>query len=192
MSKEVAVALIGVVSSAFVAWITARLTWRLELQRWKRARDDVLTADLRNGLQQLILTIASSVHSMCYLTWVANADPAKVTKSRIDLYDDEMHKLVPQLLGQHALLASLRPPTYWIFKDLIDEIFDADSSIGKAALIVVPGKPETVVSLSKIHERILSIEGRIPKAVRSVLADITRPDERRFLEVRPPGDSVDA
>jgi hypothetical protein len=56
----------------------------------------------------------------------------------------------------------------------------------------VPGKPETVVSLSKIHERILSIEGRISKAVRSVLADITRPDERRFLEVRPPGDSVDA
>ena len=89
-------------------------------------------------------------------------------------------------------MASLRPQTYWIFKDLIGEIFDADSSIGKAALRVVPGKPETVVSLSKIHERILSIEGRIPKAVRSVLADITRPAERRFLEVRPPGDSVDA
>jgi hypothetical protein len=86
----------------------------------------------------------------------------------------------------------LRPQTYWIFKDLIDEIFDADSSIGKAALRVAPGKPETVVSLSKIHERILSIEARIPKAVHSVLADITRADERRFLEVRPLGDSVDA
>jgi hypothetical protein len=49
-------------------------------------------------------------------------------------------------------VASLRPQAYWIFKDLIDEIFDADSSIGKAALRVEPGKPETVVSLSKIHE----------------------------------------
>jgi hypothetical protein len=192
MSKEVAIALIGVVSSAFVAWITARLTWRLELQRWKRARDDVLTADLRNGLQQLILTIASSVHSMCWLTWLADTDPAKVTKARIDLYDDEMHKLLPQLLGQLALVASLRPQTYWIFKDLIDELFDADRSIGAAALRVVPGEPETVVSLSSLHERSLSIEDRIPEVVRSVLEDITRADESRFLKARPHRDGVDA
>jgi hypothetical protein len=39
-------------------------------------------------------------------------------------------------------LASLRPQTYWIFKDLIDEIFDADSSIGKAALIVGQASPK--------------------------------------------------
>ena len=109
MSSEVAIALIGIISSAFVAWVTARLTWRLELQRWKRARDDTLTADLRNGLQQLILTIASAAHAMCWLTWLANADPDKVTESRIDQYDNEMHKLLPQLLGQHALVASLRP-----------------------------------------------------------------------------------
>jgi hypothetical protein len=192
MSKEVAIALIGVVSSAFVAWITARLTWRLELQRWKRARDDVLTADLRNGLQQLILTIASSVHSMCWLTWLADTDPTKVTKARIDLYDDEMHELLPQLLGQLALVASLRPQTYWIFKDLIDELFDADRSIGAAALRVVPGEPETVASLSGLHERSLSIEERIPEVVRSVLEDITRADESRFLKARPHRDGVDA
>jgi hypothetical protein len=73
-------------------------------QPQKRARDDALTADLRNALQQLILTIASSVHSMCWLTWLANTDLAKVTKARIDQYDNEMHKLLPQFLGQHALV----------------------------------------------------------------------------------------
>jgi hypothetical protein len=192
MSGEVAIALLGIVSSAFVAWVTARLTWRLELQRWKRARDDTLTADLRNGLQQLIMTIASAAHAMCWLTWLANADPDKVTESRIEQYDTEMHKLLPQLLGHHALVASLRPQVYNVFKDLIDEVFFADRLIGEAALRVVPGKTVTVAALSDLYERALSIEEKIPKVVYSVLEDITRADESSFLSGRPRRDSLGA
>jgi hypothetical protein len=185
MPKEVLVALIGVASSAFVGWLTARLTWRLELQKWKRTRDDVHIADLRIGLQQLILTIASSAHSMCWLTWLANTDPGKVTKERLDQYDAEMHKLLPQLLGQHALVASLRPQTYWKLKDIIDELFDTDRAIGDASLRVIPGITGTVENLGSLHERSMSIEARIPNTVRSVLGDITRADESKFLESRP-------
>ena len=129
---------------------------------------------------------------MCWLTWLANADPHKVTESRIDQYDKKMDKLLPQLLGQHALVASLRPQIHRVFKDLIDEVYDADRLIGDAALRVVPGKPETVLALRSLYERSLSIKDRIPKAVHSVLEDITRADESSFPEARPRRVSVDA
>jgi hypothetical protein len=185
MPKEVVIALIGVGSSAFVAWLTARLTWRLEIQKWRRARDDIHTADLRSGLEKLILTISSAVHSMCWLTWLASSDPSKVSKERIDQYDNEMHILLPQLLGQHALVASLRPQTYVDLKQLIDRIFAADRKIGNAALKVVHGDLETVTDLGILYKTVLSIEGKIPITVESVLCDIILPDEVRFIKDQP-------
>jgi hypothetical protein len=181
MPKEVVVAILGVISSALVAWFVARASWRLELQKWRRTRDDAHTSDLRAGLQQLILTISSAAHSMCWLTWLADADASKLTKERVIQYDAEMHKVLPQLLGSHALVASLRPQTYRRFKDLIDEIFDVDRAIGNACLKFVPGVPATAEELKALHARATKIEDKLPETVRSVLRDITRPDEAEFF-----------
>lgn len=91
MPKEVVVALLGIVGSAIAAWLAARVSWRLESQKWRRTRDDMHTADLRTGLNQLILAISSAAHSMCWLTWLAQADATKMTTARIDKYNEEMH-----------------------------------------------------------------------------------------------------
>jgi hypothetical protein len=181
MPKEVVVALLGIIGSALAAWFAARASWRLEYQKWRRTRDDLHTADLRIGLNQLILAISSAAHSMCWLTWLAQADATKMTRARIDKYDEEMHKLLPQLLGLQALVASLRPHTYRRFNPLIEAIFDADRRIGDASLSFVEGEPRTVSSLASLHAASMDIEVRIPQTVRSVLAEITNVSESTLL-----------
>jgi|APTNR8051073442_1049403.scaffolds.fasta_scaffold68376_1 hypothetical protein len=181
MANEVAVALIGVASAAFVAWATAKLTWRLELQKWRRARDDLHTGDLRAGLQQLILTISAATHSMCWLTWLASADPTKLTQERVNKYDAEMHRLLPKLLGYHALVASLRPQTYRRFDALIGSIFKADRDIGNASLKFIEGQSASAAALAALHPTSMKLESQIPQTVRAVLADITRADDAKFF-----------
>jgi hypothetical protein len=180
MSKEIFVAIIALFGSGFVSWFAAKASWRLELGKWRRARDDIKMSDLRSGLQQLIFTASLAAHSMCWLTWLADSDPVRVTKDRLDQYDAEMHKLLPQLLGNLAFVASIRPATYGRFKELIDDIFIADGKIATAAIKIIPGVPGTASQLATLLPASQALEKKILDTVRSVLANVTVADESIF------------
>ena len=107
--------------------------------------------------------------------------PTKLTQERVKQYDDEMHKLLPQLLGYHALVASLRPQTYGRFASLIERIFQADRDIGDASLKFIQGQPATAAALAALHDTSMHLEEQLPQTVRSVLADIMSADEAKFF-----------
>jgi hypothetical protein len=58
------------------------------------SREDVISTALSEAVQLLTMKMSTALHSMCWLTWLARTAPERVTKQRLDLYDDEQHKSV--------------------------------------------------------------------------------------------------
>jgi hypothetical protein len=184
MSPQVIAALIGIFGGCLAGFVTARLTWRHEGEKWRRAREDAASADLRAGVQQLILALASAVHSMCWLTWLAEKGPAKMTAERIAAYDDELHKVLPQILGYHALVSSLRPQVYQRFNEFIEKVYITDQKIGAAALKCIPGVPASCQELAGFYPTSGELEAELKQLVRSLLANLTRLSEAELVAAK--------
>jgi hypothetical protein len=54
----------------------------LERDRAINARADALAKELSTAVQQLTISIACAIHSMCWLTWLAAARPDQLTEDR--------------------------------------------------------------------------------------------------------------
>ena len=177
MNTQIAVALIGMFGGWIAGWLAAKTNWRAEIHKWRRSRDDLIATDLRNGLQQLTLKLASSVHSMCWLTWLASQGPDKLTQTRIDAYDKEMHELLPQIMGLHAVVASIRPDTYANLKDFIERIYDVDLAIGNASLLFSAGSLDSAHPLAACYKDATLLDEELPAVVRSIISDVAKVPE---------------
>ncbi len=90
---------LGAVIGATAAILAAALTsWRLlhleriritenrefERSRLESSREDVLSTELADAVQQLAIKMATALHSMCWLTWLARTAPDQVTKKGLN------------------------------------------------------------------------------------------------------------
>jgi hypothetical protein len=96
-------------------------------------RADALAKELSTAVQQLTISIASAIHSMGWLTWLAAARPDQLTQARIDKYDDEQHSTLPKIFGYLATTAALDTTLYELLRENVQEIFALDAEIGKAS-----------------------------------------------------------
>jgi len=103
---------------------------------------------LRTTLQQLAVKLAAAVHSMCWLTWLATAAPSRITQERIDIYDKELHELLPQITGLQAVVAAIDQAAYTRLAALVDRVVEADWKIGHASLEFKPGDSKSTQALA--------------------------------------------
>src|SRR5688572_11831115 len=97
---------IGATAALLGGVLNAWLQLRLERTRWPKLREDAIAAQYRDAVRVTATTIASALHSMCWLTWAARERAVTITQTKIDAYDAEMHQLLPQITGSLAAIAA--------------------------------------------------------------------------------------
>lgn len=158
-------AFIGAVAGIIGGGLTARKHARLERDKWKRNINDTFRSELRTCIRELTTKIAAAIHSMCWLCWLAKFGADRLTQEQIDQYDNEIHTLLPQITGYHAVMASMDFRAYELFKPLISEIIQLDDKIGQASLIFKPGNSASAKHLADLHLDYLDLETKISRVV---------------------------
>lgn len=136
---------------------------KIELERTKLNHGQVasLHSEMRSTLQSAIQKMASATHSMCWLTWIGKEAPNRFSQRELTRYDEEMHGLLPEIIGLQARIASYTPELGTRFHELTSRIEDLDERIARSAIAVVDGlitanevMPELHRESAVIHEQL--------------------------------------
>ena len=174
-------ALVGAASGITGGLITVWLQLRLERAKWPKAREDALVQDLREAIQQLTVRMASALHSMCWLTWIAEERVTRVTAERIKSYDDDLHKLLPEIMGFLSTVAALDKDAYTRLSPIADKIYEVDYEIGKASLLFEESPAEGGKALVKCYRMASALERQLPKRIADIVSE--RVEQRAKLLV---------
>jgi hypothetical protein len=155
-------AIVGACSGIGGGLITVWLQLRLERLKWPKAREDALAADLRLSVHQFSLKMAAAVHSMGWLTWLAQSRAESVTLERIDGYDKELHALLPEISGMLTAISALDREAFDRLRPLAEEVYDLDVRVGDAGLLIYTSQEAAAGALGGLPPRCYGIRA-IPR-----------------------------
>ncbi|TGE21609.1 hypothetical protein E5K00_15125 [Hymenobacter aquaticus] len=161
----VVAAIIGIAAGVISGVLSARYQSRIEHEKWQRALSDGFRSELRATVQQLTHKLSEAIHSMCWLTWQAEYGPEKLTQERIDQYDEEMHRLLPQIIGLHAVLAGMDYEVFSQLRGIVDDALKQDAGIGYAHLAFTEQDKSSARGLASQHEQAVALESQLSQAV---------------------------
>lgn len=155
------------------AWIGARMKsaiqheydvslarLRLEIET-AAGRQTEIILETRNVLHEGIAKVAAATHSMCWLTWLASESPSRISEKRVELYDAEMHELLPQIMSFHARLSTYSTNVSIRFGELLDHITDLDARIGSAAIRLLDGDSAAIELLKMQHVEAIALHKKL-------------------------------
>jgi hypothetical protein len=79
-----------------------------ELEKAKVEAVAAMAADQRKAIYALAFACQSLAHSMCWLSW-DTANRGRIREELVCMYDAEVHRLLPEIFGQLAVLKLLDP-----------------------------------------------------------------------------------
>jgi len=141
-----------------------------ERSKWLRAREDAIAQELRLAVLQLSIKMATALHSMCWLTWVAEDHSDHISSDRFKSYDDELHKLLPEIAGSLAAVAALDKDTYKQLAPITEQIYGIDFDIGEAGLLWEETPVEGCKALVKCYEKATALEKGLPKMIANIVS----------------------
>jgi len=180
-------ALIGatgaIAAGAFTSWWLLRLerirideNRDLERIRLDSSREDVISKELADAVQQLAIKMSAALHSMCWLTWLARVAPERVTKERLDLYDSELHKTLPEISGYSTTVAALDRGVYKKIQPFVTAVYGLDAFIGKAGLLSGEDHDEMIHKLVRADAAMVALELQLPELLGDVVSKrVTKP-----------------
>jgi len=177
-------ALVGAASGITGGLITVWLQLRLERAKWPKAREDALVQDLREAIQQLTVRMAAALHSMCWLTWIAEERVSRITVERIKSYDDELHKLLPEIMGFLSMVAALDKDAYTRLSPIADKIYEVDYEIGQASLLFEESPSEGGIALARCYRKASFVERQLPKQIADIVSDRIEQRAKRISTTR--------
>ena len=124
------IALLGVFFTQFFGRKTAR---ELEESKVRAARADSLMKEVNLKVSQLATDLGAASHSMSWLTWAANHEI--LTKKRIESYDEEMHLVLPKVLGDVVAVASLDERLGKVANGIATDLYTLDARLGDICLL---------------------------------------------------------
>ena len=153
----------------------------LEKARWPMTREDSLATEFRGALQQVVLPMMSTIHSMCWLTWLVSDDPDQITKERVEAYNKEVHELLPKISGFLTLVATYDTHVFKQLKLHVEKVYKLDADLGSYAHALVRARDagkdtdKSISRLIKCHDRAAELEDSIPNEIANLIADaVTR------------------
>jgi hypothetical protein len=158
-------ALIAIVAGAISGYLAGQFQSKIEIEKWRRSVLDSFRTELRSTVQQLTFKVSEAVHAMCWLTWLAKYGPNKLSAERIELYDKEMHVLLPQIIGLHTILAGMDYAVFVKINTIVDAALTLDAQIGGAHLKFIEGDIDTATPLAGYHQMAVDLESQLAKVV---------------------------
>ncbi len=166
----------GVVGALLTAW-SQRL---LERSRSKTAREDAVAKELSTAVQQLTISMESALHSMCWLTWYAYVGRGdRLTQKRLDAYDLELHKTLPEMLGYLSTVAALDMSTHDELRPYVYKISDLDVRVAEAGLLLNTDRERMLKEMSASYQQMVDMEMQLPKTIGDIIGERVRNPWRR-------------
>jgi hypothetical protein len=176
-AQPVATFLAALVAATAAIAAASLTTWRAlksEQSRIEEDREKVISEALSDAIQQLTMKMAASLHSMCWLTWLAKRGPARVNRKRLDLYDKEQHKVLPEILGHLSIVAALDAKMHNKLRELVYAIYELDEYIGRTGLLL-ESKPELMIrNLVAADKVMIELEMQLPEIVGDIVSNRVR------------------
>jgi hypothetical protein len=138
------------------------------------SREDVISTALTDAVQPLAIKMSTALHSMCWLTWLARTAPERVTQARIDLYDDEQHKTLPEISGYSMTVAALDKEVYKKIEPLVFAIYILDGEIGEAGLLLDDEPDEMLRRLVEADRKMVEFELGLPGELGDIISNRVR------------------
>ena len=164
-------ALVGVVIGGLLTVWHQR---QLEKDKAENARADALAKELAAAVQQLAISMASAVHSMLWLAWVAHARPDRLSQVRIDKYDDEQHVSLPKILGFLSTATALDTKIYAPLRKRVERIYGYDVAIAAAGLRFKDDPVGAAKELGALRDELIEFEHELPLAIGDIVGERLR------------------
>jgi hypothetical protein len=105
-----------------------------------------------------------------------------ITQGKIDAYDAEMHKILPEITGSLAALAALDFPSYQSFHSLAEELYKLDYGIGKACLGFSDEHSRCIKALEDYWEEAQTMDQRLPQEIADIVERRVSARANRILQ----------
>jgi hypothetical protein len=153
---------------------TTRTVEKIKLEADARK---ALDSELRTALQAFTTSLATLLHSMCWLTWDAQARGC-FNRALANGYDREAHEVMPVIAGQLALIASYDMTLHDQLAPLAADAFELDAAIGSAIVACERNESDGLPKLASKHSLAQAMETdlrlRISNIVGHRFAAVTR------------------
>ncbi|HEX9961672.1 MAG TPA: hypothetical protein VGB00_12100 [Pyrinomonadaceae bacterium] len=153
--------------------ITAQFKVEMDKERakWAREREDAIGKELRLAVLQLTVKMASALHSMCWLTWGTSEYPDRISSEKIKIYDDELHKGLPEISGSLVSVAALDRGTYDLLHPIVEEFYKIDARIGEAAQKWEKSPPEGRKKFADCYKEAVNFDKDLPNKIADIVSN---------------------
>jgi len=149
---------LGALAGLAGGWLNGWRQSKIEQERWRRSRLDTVERDARLALAELTKKLAVGVHAIAWLTWKAKYEPDKLSENDLSAYDTTMQSLFPDIVGSRIALAALTKETHNLISPLIEQLYDFDVRIAKAAALYRESASAGVRALVEYHDKCLQFD----------------------------------
>lgn len=137
----------------------------LESKKRQMAVRDEEARNIRIAVAEVAKRIAAGVHSMCWLCWAAKNNPNSFDESNLINYDQEMHQVLTNLVGDRVILAALDKNTHSHLSPLADKLYSLDAEIGLAMALWRRNPSEGIKALSLFHQQASEFDDELLRCV---------------------------
>ncbi len=151
-------AILGGCAALIGGWIVGVRELRIEKNRLQHEFNKLehaqlvsLSKEKRELLQLSIEKLASATHSMCWITWLSTVEPERINENRVNQYDEEMHRLLPQIIGLQARVATYSKDLGQKILEMNVDITNLDVCIATSSLKYIGGNKSCINELRECH-----------------------------------------
>lgn len=136
--------------------ILRETTRAAEVEKARIMVEATLASDLRKSVYALASASQSLVHSMCWISWDARArHVVRADLSR--MYDAEVHKLMPEIFGQMAVIRLLDSNLHARAYSFVEKLTRLDVDFGNAIVLSETDVAAATERLKELHEFALEL-----------------------------------
>ena len=161
-------ALIGIVGALIGA--AGALAATLIASRRERAAE--YKKEVRLAVAELTRSLGTAGHSIDWLTWKAQFTDTGYSKESIGQYNAEMHKELPKILGDLAVVSALDRDVYLKVRPLVRELLTLDAAVAKETVTFDADQTASAQAVAKYLEGANEFSATLDERVADILKDI--------------------
>lgn len=158
---------LGAATGFLSSYLGFRYQLRLEEKKSRIARDETLLKELRSYIAEVKKEMFSALHSMAWVAWHAtkelNLPPTLINHELISQYHKEIHSVVPQLLGNLTVVASIDKRAYERLSNQWHELQKIDDKIADAFVNYQKSPEKSLTTLRGCHPEIMELYKSLPE-----------------------------
>jgi LPS O-antigen subunit length determinant protein (WzzB/FepE family) len=154
----------------------------VEVRRGEASAQEAFVQELRSRTADVFGQLLAMQHSMEWLTWHAQHDPASISRLH-EQYEQEVHRTYPQLLGAMSVTAALDLTLYLELRLLVNKVYELE---GKVAISLItaarpgPEQNDALRDLAALNPAVIDLFEELPiklaEAMRKAQVAGTRDD----------------